>query len=56
MSYIFENNPNAQEARGREAQTKGTISTWKMRLKEEEFANWICKCNIFHLFFDGASN
>lgn len=34
---------------------KEADSTWKLRLKEEEFANWLSKCNRFRLFFDGAS-
>lgn len=29
-------------------------NSWKVRLKEEEFANWIQNCNCFYLFFDGA--
>ena len=28
---------------------------WKIRMKEEEFASWLRKCNIHYLFFDGAS-
>lgn len=55
ISYILENNPNAQEACRREAQNKPEVNTWKLRLKEEKFDNWIGNCNIFHLFFDEAS-
>lgn len=28
---------------------------WKIRLKEEEFLTWLKNCNIYYLFFDGAS-
>lgn len=28
---------------------------WKLRLKEEEFVQWLSNCNRFHMFFDGAS-
>jgi len=37
------------------AQSRQGTHSWKIRLKEEEFASWLQKCNYFYLFFDGAS-
>lgn len=51
ISYILEKNYNAQKGSMKEAQSRVEISSWKIRLKEEEFANWIQNCNCFYLFF-----
>jgi len=51
----LERHHNVQEGNRREAQNKAEARSWKVRLKEQEFANWIQNSNCFYLFFDGAS-
>lgn len=55
ISYILNKNCNAQKGSMVNDQCRQETHSWKIRLKEEEFANWIQKCNNFYLFFDGAS-
>lgn len=53
--YILDKNINAQKGSMVNDQRSQESHSCKIRLKEEEFINWIQKCNNFYLFFDGAS-
>lgn len=55
ISYILKKDHNVQEDSRKDAQSKEKASSWKVILKEEEFANWIQNCNCFYLSFDRAS-
>lgn len=55
ISYILDKNHSIQNGKTMRAQSRQGTHSWKIRLKEEEFASWLQKCNCFYLFFDGAS-
>eukprot|EP00253_Pinus_taeda_P004331 PITA_04331 len=55
ISYILERYHNVQESNKREVQNNVEARSWKIRLKDQEFNNWIQSNNYFYLFFDGAS-
>lgn len=55
ISYILGENNSIQKGKTGKVQRNQEIHPWKIRLKEEEFANWLQNCNNYYLFFDGAS-
>eukprot|EP00253_Pinus_taeda_P014530 PITA_14530 len=55
LSYVLENISSAQETSRRGIKAKEANRVWKLRLKEEEFSNWLSNYNRFFLFFDGAT-
>lgn len=55
ISYILDMQHKVLEGNRREVQNKEVMRSWKIRLKEQGFANWIQESNCYSLFFDGAS-
>eukprot|EP00253_Pinus_taeda_P019461 PITA_19461 len=55
ISYILDKNNNIQKGNKGKDQHSQETHSWKIRLREEEFANWLQNCNSYYLFFDGAS-
>jgi len=55
ISYILDKNNSTQKGNIVKDQCSQETHSWKIRLKEEEFANWLQKCNNYYLFFDRAS-
>jgi len=55
INYILDKNYSIQNANIVKEQRSQETHNWKIKLKEEEFANWLQKCNSYYPFFDGAS-
>lgn len=56
ISYILDKNYNTRKGSMVNEQRSQETNSWKIRLKEEEFVNWIQKCNSFNLFSMGHLN